>query len=238
MESTFLGFSVVVNDIPWPDTTGNDPTAPDARNPSKYYDVMTIERIKAIPMKKLSSKNGVMIMWTTGAHMANAIDIGRAWGYHFAGMFQTWVKTAKGGTQQAMNTGFLTRVDCEYMLYWRAKKSGKLPTKDDRPRNIKQVYIDNDLSPLMWYLNGATKSDRGEHSEKPPIFYEHITKIFKPPYVDVFARRYHNIDGWLSVGNELDGLDIFDSIPQIVDGSYNGLAFMSPEYRKALYRGL
>jgi len=42
---------------------------------------------------------------------------------------------------------------------------------------------------------------RGEHSEKPLIFYEQVEKIADPPRIELFARSKRQ--GWDSWGNEV-----------------------------------
>ena len=41
---------------------------------------------------------------------------------------------------------------------------------------------------------------RGEHSAKPPAFYE-VVESFGNRYCELFARKHRA--GWLSLGNEL-----------------------------------
>lgn len=48
------------------------------------------------------------------------------------------------------------------------------------------------------------------HSRKPEDVQDRIEQLFDGPYVELFARRQRS--GWLCLGNEIDGLDIRDSL--------------------------
>ena len=53
-----------------------------------------------------------------------------------------------------------------------------------------------------------------KHSKKPDIIREKIVELVgNLPRVELFARE--KIDGWICLGNEIDGLDINDAIYNI-----------------------
>jgi N6-adenosine-specific RNA methylase IME4 len=54
------------------------------------------------------------------------------------------------------------------------------------------------------------EANPGRHSEKPQASYELIETISHPNRIELFARKKR--DGWTTVGNDLDGKDIFDSL--------------------------
>jgi len=51
------------------------------------------------------------------------------------------------------------------------------------------------------------------HSAKPEICQDRIEQLYPAPYLEIFARRPRL--GWTCCGNDLDGLDIHDSLYRI-----------------------
>ncbi len=51
------------------------------------------------------------------------------------------------------------------------------------------------------------------HSEKPEEVQDRIERLVSGPYLELFARRRR--EGWATVGNELDGLDIRESLARL-----------------------
>lgn len=77
------------------------------------------------------------------------------------------------------------------LLFTRGKPSRKA-------RNVRQLVI----APV------------GEHSAKPEKIYPRIEALTGSSYIELFARKTRA--GWTSLGNEIDGLDLRESIPKIV----------------------
>ena len=48
------------------------------------------------------------------------------------------------------------------------------------------------------------------HSVKPPAFYDLIEDVSHPARLELFARNVRT--GWTSVGDGVDGIDVFDSL--------------------------
>jgi N6-adenosine-specific RNA methylase IME4 len=60
-------------------------------------------------------------------------------------------------------------------------------------------------------------SIQGKHSEKPEAARERIMELFQPENpLELFARR--RVEGWTTLGNELDGLDITESLKRLYEG--------------------
>jgi N6-adenosine-specific RNA methylase IME4 len=51
------------------------------------------------------------------------------------------------------------------------------------------------------------------HSEKPPEVHDRIERLVSGPWLELFGRRPRT--GWQVVGNELDGLDIRESLARL-----------------------
>ena len=107
--------------------------------------------------------------------MANAIELGKAWGFEHKTMAFVWDKMVH-------NPGRYTLSQTEFVL---AFKKGRFP----QPRgagNIKQMVA----------------VPRGKHSEKPLEVIDGITKMFpEQDKIELFARK--NFNGWDNWGLEI-----------------------------------
>ena len=53
------------------------------------------------------------------------------------------------------------------------------------------------------------------HSQKPDAIHDRIEALLDGPYLELFARRER--PGWTCLGNELDGLDIRESLLRVAN---------------------
>jgi N6-adenosine-specific RNA methylase IME4 len=65
------------------------------------------------------------------------------------------------------------------------------------------------------YDTPAVVTSRGRHSQKPDEVQDRIERLIDGPYLELFARRRRA--GWTCIGNELDGLDIRDSLRYVAE---------------------
>ena len=74
----------------------------------------------------------------------------------------------------------------------------------------------------------AIVAPMGRHSKKPEEMQDRVERLFEGPYLEIFARRRR--PGWTCLGNELDGLDIRESLARIAkDGPLPMVAPALPE---------
>ncbi len=142
------------------------------------YPTVKLSDLKKLDVQSISEDNCILFMWTTGPQMANSIELGEAWGFEYKTVAFVWDK-------QVHNPGRYTLSQTEFVL---AFKKGKFPTPRGA-RNIKQLV----------------SVHRGEHSEKPEIVIDGITKMFPAQKkIELFARRnYIDWDNWgLEIPNE------------------------------------
>lgn len=165
-------FDLVYADFPWP--MYGDPNKDAAAG--KHYDLMTMEEIKAVPMKSLlrNRKSGVFFIWVTSPRFDLGIDAIRAWGLHFRGVAFVWVKTRKDGGiihgQGVRPT--VTKPTTEFCLAATTCKRGRpFPLFSEK---TPQVVL----------------APRGRHSEKPQVFRDLICELYgdEIPKVELFAR--------------------------------------------------
>ncbi|GAB3172267.1 MT-A70 family methyltransferase [Myceligenerans halotolerans] len=162
-------FRTILADPPWQqDQRG-------ARGASRHYPLMSLERIKAMPIRDLAEDNAHLWLWVTNGTLKDGYDVAEAWGFTVRAPL-TWVKFRLG-------LGTYLRHATEHLLF---------ATRGKAPVNFR--------SQPTW-LNAPVQ----DHSHKPEEQYTVIERISNPPYVELFARRQppSNRD-WFVWGNEVD----------------------------------
>lgn len=136
----------------------------------KYPTVKT-EKLKQIPISDISADNCLLFLWSTNPHLAQAIQLGEAWGFEYKTVAFVWDKMSH-------NPGQYTLSNCELCLLF---KKGKIP----RPRGARNIQQ-------------LVRSPRREHSRKPDEVREYIIKMFpSQSRIELFARNhYENWDVW------------------------------------------
>lgn len=140
----------------------------------KYPTLKTSELMK-IPVNKISKDDSLLFMWSTNPHLAQAIELGKAWGFDYKTVAFVWDKMNH-------NPGQYTLSNCELCLVF---KRGRIP-KPRGARNIKQLI----------------RSPRQEHSKKPIEVMKGIEKMFpSQKRIELFARR--KVKGWSAWGLDI-----------------------------------
>jgi N6-adenosine-specific RNA methylase IME4 len=133
----------------------------------KYPMLKTSEMMK-IPIHKIAKDDCLLFMWTSNPHLAQAIELGDAWGFEYKTVAFVWDKMNH-------NPGQYTLSNCELCLVF---KRGRIP----RPRGVRNIQQ-------------LVRAKRRTHSEKPIEVIEAITKMFpNQERMELFARRKY--DGW------------------------------------------
>lgn len=149
-------FHVIVADPPWHyDKRKDDGTR---RNRLSYATIAT-EEICAMPIADLCHDNSVLWLWTTNAHMPDACDVLRAWGFVFKTIL-TWVKPRMG-------TGDWLRGQTEHCLLG--------------VRGRPTVTLTNQTTVLCAPVR--------EHSRKPDEFFELVESLCPGSKVELFSRE-------------------------------------------------
>ena len=139
------------------------------------YPTLKLDELKAIPINEIAKEDSLLFMWTSNPHLAQAIELGRAWGFDYKTVAFVWDKMNH-------NPGQYTLSNCELCLVF---KHGRIP-KPRGARNIQQLI----------------RRSRGEHSEKPVEVSVAIEKMFPTQErIELFARRH--IEGWSVWGLDL-----------------------------------
>lgn len=171
-------FAVCYADPPW------DIQQKGKRGAVQHYDLMTIERIKGMPVADLMTDNSTLLLWTTNAALPQALEVMEAWGFRYVGN-AVWDK-------YYMGLGNWFRGSHELLLHG---VRGKAPFKFRGQR-----------STLLF--------PRQDHSHKPEEMYPLIERVLDGPYLELFARRRPNsLSDWSVWGNEIDSDIVIPGYP-------------------------
>ena len=123
------------------------------------YNLMTLDRIKSMPVKDLTEDNSHCWLWVTNAALRYGYEVLEAWGFTPRSVF-TWVKPR-------FNLGVYLRNATEHIL---------LGTRGKAP-------VQFNSQPTWGYfpLQG--------HSHKPEEQYAIIERVSPGAYLELFARR-------------------------------------------------
>ena len=132
-----------------------------------HYNLMTLERIKTMPVADLMEENAHLYLWVTNAVLPFGFEVLKAWGFEFRSIF-TWVKPRIG-------LGNYMRNATEHVLF---ATRGKAPVKfKGQP---------------TWGFYPLQK-----HSHKPEELHKMIERLSDGKYLELFARRRQpNWDVW------------------------------------------
>jgi N6-adenosine-specific RNA methylase IME4 len=159
------------------------------RSNERHYSVMSAAELAALPVKELAAPSGChLFLWTASAHLEQAFELIRAWGFKYSAIAFVWLKTRRNWdgetplreTDFPISLGLTTRHQCELVL---------LARRGNCRRQRK-------------YVRELILAPRREHSRKPDEFYRRVELYTRGPYADLFSRqRRPNWDCW---GDESD----------------------------------
>ena len=139
------------------------------------YPMLKTSEMMQIPINEISKDDCILFMWTSNPHLAQAIELGEAWGFEYRTVAFVWDKMNH-------NPGKYTLSNCELCLLF---KRGRIPTPRGA-RNVQQLV----------------KSRRKEHSEKPIEVIQGIEKMFPhQKRIELFAKE--KTEGWTAWGLDL-----------------------------------
>ena len=147
-------FRTILADPPW-DIGQKDKRLGAAR----YYDLMTLDRIKRMPVEDLAEENAHLYLWVINGALKEGIEVMEEWGFTYRAPL-TWIKPRFG-------LGNYLRQQTEHLLFG---TRGKAPVKFRGQGTW--MY-----APLQ------------DHSHKPEEQYAVIERLSDGPYLELFARR-------------------------------------------------
>lgn len=202
-----LGFRCIVADPPWKYGAwgrANPISRPNGKAYPMPYQTMKVDEIKSMPVADVADADCDLYLWTTQKYLPDAFSVMQSWGFRYCQTL-TWCKMPRGTGQ-----GGLYCPTTEFILLGRR---GKMPVK-------KRVDT-------TWW---QVKRPHNSHSTKPEFFQDVIESVTDGPRLELFARRPRL--GWVTLGNEADGLDIKDSLILLAQGKHPCCEMSNPEEAK------
>src|ERR1700748_858189 len=132
------------------------------------YPTLKLDELKKLRVQEIAEDDSLLFLWATNPHLAQAIELGEAWGFEYRTVAFVWNKMVH-------NPGKYNLSYCELCLLF---KRGRIPNPGGA-RNVKQLV----------------SVPRGEHSEKPLEIARNIELMF-PHHkrIELFARV--RMAGW------------------------------------------
>ena len=146
---------------------------------AKFYETMTDDDLRAMPVSQMAHKTSVLFCWATGPRLDFAIDLIRHWGFSYRGMPFVWVKTTRLGVPMGARgvRPSIVKPTTEFVVAGSMTTKGRpMPLADE---SIQQVV----MAPVT------------EHSRKPDLVNQRIERLYPDASrIELFARR--PMDGW------------------------------------------
>ncbi len=168
-----------------------------ARDVEKHYPTMSLDDIKALPVRELAHKGGChLFLWATGPCLPQAFEVMKAWGFKYSSDVFVWVKLRKAlevdqfrftptaASDLFVGLGLTSRKNAEYVLLGRwggCKRVGK---------DVRQIIL----------------SRARQHSRKPDEIYSRVERYCAGPYAELFARQQW--PGWDSWGDQVGKFEV------------------------------
>ncbi|QAA32750.1 MT-A70 family methyltransferase [Clostridium manihotivorum] len=185
-----MKFNIIYADPPWSYKVYSDKGK--GRSAESHYSTMNHEDIYNLDVASLAAKDCILFLWVTFPNLITGIETIKRWGFTYKTLGFCWVKRNKKSPSWFWGLGFWTRANPEICI---------IATRGNPKRLSKSVHSIVD-TPIE------------EHSKKPDIVRERIIELCGDlPRVELFARQEY--EGWVCLGNEIDGLDIRESIKRL-----------------------
>ena len=62
------------------------------------YQTLSIEEIKSLPINEITKDDSALFLWTTDAHLKEAIEVIESWGFIYKTIAFVWVKKYESGS--------------------------------------------------------------------------------------------------------------------------------------------
>jgi N6-adenosine-specific RNA methylase IME4 len=169
---------VIAIDNPWPFDTYSERAA---NIVTDRFEAMTIDEIKALPIRRLAAADCAVFMWGTWPLMPVWAEVLEAWSVAYSGLGFDWVKLNAHGSLLRGN-GYNTRQNPEPCIL------GKIGSP---------LRLSADVDAVIMAKASA-------YAEKPGEAYLRMERLYPGPHLELFARKPR--EGWTTWGDELPPL--------------------------------
>ena len=182
-------FSCILADPPWAFRTFSGENMTPHRSAEDHYSTIDLAGLKDLPVADVAAKDCALFMWIVDSHLAEALELGAAWGFTFKTVAFIWLKSRMVDQMDlflgdvpdpAISFGYWTRKQGEICLLFTRGRVSRLS------KGVRQVIINR----------------KREHSRKPDEQYARIEALVDGPRLEMFARTAW--PGWTAWGNQTD----------------------------------
>lgn len=157
MDTNSKKYKTILADPPWKFSSQRGRNS--NRSAESHYELMPLDRIKAMPVADLCEENAHLFLWICNGQLQEGLDTINSWGFTFRSPIY-WIKPRLG-------LGNYVRNASETLLF---ATRGKAPVKFHAQPN--------------WLF-----APQQEHSHKPEEQFAIIERLSDGPYLELFARR-------------------------------------------------
>jgi len=199
-----MQYNVILADPPVSfKTWGVRPGGVDSRTADSHYPTMSWDELNSLgtSIGAVAADDCCLFLWLCQPLLLETLEMAKAWGFNkYVTKAFSWVKTyVDSPSSFFVGMGYWTRANTEDVLLF---------TRGTPRRIDKRVY-----QVLVTLETPAVIAPMTRHSEKPSEVHDRIERLCAGPYLELFGRRHR--PGWSVVGNELDGLDIRESLARL-----------------------
>lgn len=184
-------FNIIYADPPWKFQTYSE-RGSQLKSADCHYSCMKFDDILSLPVESIAADDSILFLWVTFPLLKEGLEVMKAWGFTYKTCGFNWVKRNKKADSWFMGLGYWTRSNSEICLLGTRGHPSRVS------RSISQVCD----ARIM------------KHSKKPEEIREKIVELCgNLPRIELFARE--RCEGWVSLGNEIDGKDIREAILEV-----------------------
>ena len=159
----------------------------------KHYPTQHKNWIRELPVKNIADNDCALFLWSTDAHIKEAIETIEAWGFKYITIVFIWEKKTRNGKTVA-NLGAWTMKNYEICLL------------GTRGSMLKHKKVNN--------IYQKVEAERTSHSKKPEKVRQNIELLFGDlPRVELFARE--KVENWDCIGSDINGKDIKKELEEL-----------------------
>ena len=200
-------YNTILADPPVPfEVWGKRPGGTDSRSAEAHYSTMTWEDLNALGplVNAVAADDACLFLWMCQPLLLETLEMAKQWGWEYKTKAFSWVKTYTSRASFFVGMGYWTRANTEDVLLF--TRGNPRRTRKD----VYQVFATMESDP---YSTPAVIAPMTRHSEKPSEVHDRIERLVSGMYLELFARKPR--DGWTALGNEVDGLDIRESLARL-----------------------
>lgn len=176
-------YSIIYADPPWSFSSKELQKYDGVRFTSmdKHYQTQHKDWIRRLPIENITNEDCALFLWSTDAHIKEAIQTIETWGFKYITIIFIWEKKTSTGKTVA-NLGAWTMKNYEVCLF--GTKGAMLKYK-----KVNNIYQ-------------KVEAERTKHSKKPDEVRRRIELLFGDlPRIELFARQ--KVEGWDCWGDEV-----------------------------------